>query len=429
MSASNPTEKNAEGKYSFQMKQPIPIYLMALAVGELEFAPIGERTGVYSEPSMIKACAAELVDMEKMLAAAEKLYGKYLWERYDVIVLPPSFPFGGMENPRLTFATPTIIAGDRSLVSLIAHELAHSWSGNLVTNATWDDFWLNEGFTVYFENRIMEELYGKEYAEMLLLLAEQDLRAEIDQMNADGKEQDTYLKLRLAERDPDEGMTSITYDKGAFFLRMLEHAAGRERFDAFLSSYFRDHRFTNVTTEDFVSYLKKNLLEKHKITANVDEWVYGPGLPASHVPIVSVKFQKVEESLAKFESGTPAKDIVNPEWSTHEKLHFIKNLKPETTVEKMKELDAAFGFSASGNAEILAAWFVQSINRGYMDKKSEMEAFLVRVGRRKLLTPIYESLAKTPEGKQFATGVYRKARPNYHSVSTGTIDKILGYPS
>lgn len=427
MSASNPTAKSDDGTYDFSMEQPIPIYLMALAVGDLAFEPIGERTGVYSEPSMIDAAANEMADMEKMLVAAEKLYGEYLWDRYDVIVLPPSFPFGGMENPRLTFATPTIIAGDRSLVSLIAHELAHSWSGNLVTNATWNDFWLNEGFTVYFENRIMEELYGKDYADMLMLLNEQGLRSEIAEMNKEGKKQDTYLKLRLAERNPDEAMTAITYDKGAFFLRMLEDKAGRERFDAFLSSYFQDKRFTNVTTEDFLAYLDENLIKKHDLDVNVDEWVYGPGLPDSHVPIESDRFNKVDAAIASFYEGTPAKDIVNPEWSTHEILHFIGNIKEETTVEQMAELNKAFGFCASGNSEIFAAWAVKAIQRGYNDCRPEIRTFLTNVGRRKFLTPIYKALASTEEGKAFAMDVYSNARQNYHSVSTGTIDDILGY--
>ena len=170
MSASNPQKKNETGVYEFEMKQPIPSYLLALAVGDLKFQSLGPRSGVYSEPSVLKAAVYELFDTEKMISAAEKLYGPYRWDRYDVIFLPSSFPFGGMENPRLTFATPTILAGDRSLVALIAHELAHSWSGNLVTNATWNDFWLNEGFTVYFEQRIMESIYGRKYSEMLARL-------------------------------------------------------------------------------------------------------------------------------------------------------------------------------------------------------------------------------------------------------------------
>jgi len=180
MSAENPKEKTADGKYSFAMRQPISPYLIALAVGDIEYKAISDRTGVYAEKSMLDKVHYEFSDMEKMVVAAEELYGKYEWEQFDVIVLPPSFPFGGMENPRLTFATPTIIAGDKSLTSLIAHELAHSWSGNLVTNATWDDFWLNEGFTVYFEMRIMEALYGKDRANMLAHIARQQLSDEIE---------------------------------------------------------------------------------------------------------------------------------------------------------------------------------------------------------------------------------------------------------
>jgi aminopeptidase N len=199
------------------MDQPIPSYLMALAVGDVEFRSLGDRTGVYAIPSLIDAAAYEFEDMQKMLVAAEKLYGPYVWGRYDVLVLPPAFPFGGMENPKLTFATPTIIAGDKSLVSLIAHELAHSWSGNLVTNSTWDDFWINEGFTVYFEERIMEEVFGREYSEMLAQLSRQELDATISEISA-VNEKDTWLKLSLENRNPDDAMTDIAYNKGYFFL-------------------------------------------------------------------------------------------------------------------------------------------------------------------------------------------------------------------
>lgn len=427
MSANNPTEKNATGEYSFEMKQSIPCYLMALAVGDLTFEAIGEHTGVYTEPGMMKIAANELVDMEDMLVAAEGLYGEYKWERYDVIVLPPSFPFGGMENPRLTFATPTILAGDRSLVSLIAHELAHSWSGNLVTNANWDDFWLNEGFTVYFENRIMEEIYGKDYAEMLMMLSEQDLKAEIADMKANGKAEDTYLKLKLAGRSPDDGMTSIAYDKGGFFLKMLEKNTGREKFDAFLKDYFTAHQFQTMTTEDFVAYLEHNLIEKYNLKINAREWIFGEGLPASHVQINSNKFKLVDESLAKFYSGTPAKDIVNKEWKYQQTLHLIRNIKEETTLEQMAELDAAFGLTNSGNSEIACAWFEKSVNHNYKAAYPKMEEFLINVGRRKFLTPLYKALCVTDEGLKIAKDIYAKARPNYHAVSTGTMDALLHY--
>src|SRR5436190_3228884 len=227
MSAGNPTERAADGVYRFRMEQPIPSYLLALAVGDLAFRSVGPRTGVYAEPTLIEKAAWEFADSEKMVTTAESLFGPYRWGRYDLLVLPPSFPYGGMENPRLTFATPTILAGDRSLVSLVAHELAHSWSGNLVTNATWSDFWLNEGFTNYFENRIMEALYGREFSEMQAALQLASLRKTIAEMGPENP--DTRLQLELAGRDPDDGVNDIAYEKGFFFVRLLEEQAGRAR--------------------------------------------------------------------------------------------------------------------------------------------------------------------------------------------------------
>ncbi len=426
MSASNPQVKNEEGVYEYEMKQSIPVYLMALAAGDLEFKEIGKRTGVYTEPSMIAACANELQDTEKMLEAAEKLYGPYKWERYDVIVLPPSFPFGGMENPRLTFATPTIIAGDRSLISLIAHEMAHSWSGNLVTNATWDDFWLNEGFTVYFERRIMEELYGKEYSDMLALLGHQDLLAQIEGLQA--QIDDTKLKLDLSGRSPDDGMTDIAYEKGSFFLRMLENAAGRAKFDAFLKKYFEEHQFQTISTEGFVAYLNENLIDKYNLKANVDEWVFGQGLPQNCAVISSDRFKAVEQSIHEWQEGKPAKELNTAEWSTHEWMHFLKNLPPIMKGDQLKELDAAFDLTNSGNAEILCLWFQLAIKNNYTVANPKIEDFLVRIGRRKFLTPLYTALLEKDEaGKQFALKIYKRARPNYHFVATNTMDQLLGW--
>lgn len=426
MSAKNPMKKNDSGIYEYEMVQPIPTYLIALAAGDLEYKELGKRTGVYTEPSMIQKCADELIDTEKMLEVAEKLYGPYKWDRYDIIVLPPSFPFGGMENPRLTFATPTIIAGDRSLTSLIAHEMAHSWSGNLVTNATWNDFWLNEGFTVYIERRIMEELYGREYSEMLAQLGKQDLMEEIDGLK-EGNPDDTKLKLDLTDRSPDDGMTEVAYEKGAFFLRMLEETAGREKFDAFLRGYFAKHQFQTMTTEEFVAYLDKELIQKEGLKVNVDEWVYGNEIPANCAIIESVKFKKVEENLDAFNKGTKAATLSVEGWSTHEWLHFIKNLPATMTAEQMVDLDNAYKFTESGNAEILCAWLEISINNKYKKAYPKVEDFLTHVGRRKFLTPLYKAMVKTDEGKKMATTIYKKARPGYHFVATNTIDKIVDW--
>lgn len=428
MSADNPQEKNDKGHYHFEMKNPIPSYLIAIAVGDLEFHSVGPRTGVYAEPSMIKAAAFELSDMEKMVESAENLYGPYQWGRYDVIVLPPSFPFGGMENPKLTFATPTILAGDKSLVSLIAHELAHSWSGNLVTNATWDDFWLNEGFTVYFENRIMEQIYGKEYADMLALIEYQELQHEMKEISSSEHPEDTHLKLDLAGRNPDDGMTSIAYVKGAFFLKSLEEAAGRETFDAFLKQYFTENQFQTLTTEDFVAYLDENLLKKNNIEFNVDEWIYGSGIPASSVKIVSNKFEIVNQKIEVLKNGSAKDlDLKRNDWSTQEWLHFLRHLPKDLEVAKMKELDDIYNFKSCGNSELMAEWYVQSIRHGYRGAEKDMEDFLINVGRRKFLMPIYTELAKSPEGKELAKEIYSKARPNYHSISTNSIDEVLAY--
>ena len=422
MSAANPQEMDTNNVYSFKMNQPIPPYLIALAVGNLEFKAIDYRTGVYAEPSMVEECANELIDMGKMVDVAEQLYGKYDWDRYDVIVLPPSFPFGGMENPRLTFATPTIIAGDRSLVSLIAHELAHSWSGNLVTNATWNDFWLNEGFTVYFERRIMEALYGRDYSEMLALLGFQDLQNQVD--NSQPAMQ--LLRLNMKGKHPDDAMTDIAYEKGYFFLRMLEENIGRDKMDEFLKKYFNDHKFQTIVTEEFLSYLKENLLDDNFKGLNVEQWVFDSGIPKNCPKINSLRFKNVESSVATFlDGGAQELKVVSEKWSTHEWLHFLKHLPQSLSLDQMADLDKVFNLSNSGNSEIVAVWFLQSIKNDYRPAFENLEKFLVKIGRRKFLQPLYLELSKNQEHKIWAKKVYQKARNNYHYVSFNTIDNIL----
>ena len=422
MSASNPQEYNSSNTYHFEMKQSISPYLIALAVGDLAFKAIDDRTGVYAEPSMLSSCADELIDMGKMVDAAEELYGGYDWGRFDVIVLPPSFPFGGMENPRLTFATPTIIAGDRSLVSLIAHELAHSWSGNLVTNANWNDFWLNEGFTVYFERRIMEALYGKDYTDMLALLGFQDLQADLSSLAPEMQK----LKLMLKGKHPDDAMSDIAYEKGYFFLRMLEENLGRENMDSFLKNYFNDHKFQTITTEKFLVYLEKNLLDGKREELLIDDWIFGAGLPSNCPKVISNRFLQAENAVSLFLKKGPniIADLTST-WSTHEWLHFIKHLPENISTKQLEKLDDEFQLSSNGNAEILCVWFLQSIKADYQPAFEPMKQFLIKIGRRKFLQPIYEELAKNPEHKIWAKGVYKKARSNYHYVSFNTIDGIL----
>jgi hypothetical protein len=364
--------------------------------------------------------------MGKMVNSAEKIYGPYKWGRYDVIVLPPSFPFGGMENPMLTFLTPTLIAGDRSLVSVIAHELAHSWSGNLVTNSTWNDFWLNEGFTTYFERRIVEDVYGKDEAGMQELLGYSGLQELIKEMGKTNP--DTKLKGNYEGRDPDEGVSDIAYEKGYSFLRTIEDAVGRKKFDIFLNEYFNAHAFRSVTSEVFLNDLETKLLKgdkvlKDKIDPNL--WVYQPGLPSNSPAVGSVKFKALDTLLVKWAALANADVFKSAKLSSNESLYLISHLPENTTIDQMKVLDQVFKFTSSGNAEIQSAWYVLSIKKGYQPANKNIEAFLTTVGRRKFLMPLYKELVKTPEGKKWAKRIYVQARPNYHSVAYNTIDELL----
>jgi leukotriene-A4 hydrolase len=423
MSANNPTEVSADGVYFFSMLKPVPAYLIALSAGELAFKPLSNRVGVYAEPEILEEAANEFSDTELMVQAAEALYGDYAWGRYDLLVLPPSFPFGGMENPMLTFVTPTIIAGDKSLTSLIAHELAHSWSGNTVTNATWNDFWLNEGFTVYFERRIMEKLYGKPYADMLAELGYQDLIKTIGELANTPK--DTHLKLNLKDRDPDEGLTDIAYEKGYFFLRVIESAVGREKFDQFVNQYFEDFAYRSISTEDFLIYLKNELPEFSFEKNKVNEWVYGAGLPVNAIIVNSSNFRNVEKKLSGFLKHNDLSFIEETQkWSSHEWLHFIRKLPFDIQVNQLEILDSTFNFTASRNNEILAIWFEKAIYADYRKVDKALETFLIKVGRRKFLIPLYQALIDTDRVEE-AKKIYKEARKGYHAVSTATIDAML----
>jgi hypothetical protein len=402
------------------MPEAIPSYLLALAVGELAFRPLGPRSGLYAEPPIVEAAAWEFADTEKMMAAAERLYGPYRWGRYDLLVLPPSFPFGGMENPRLTFATPTVLAGDRSLIALVAHELAHSWSGNLVTNATWSDFWLNEGVTIYLERRILEELYGQGLADMQAALGLSYLDAAL----RDLPPADTRLHLDLAGRDPDEAVTDIAYEKGGLFLVELERKVGRADLDRFLRRTFDDFAFRNMTAARFLELVRTRWPDLD--AARLGEWVYGTGLPAGAPRPVSAAFRAVETEARAFAGGAPAAGLHTRGWSALEWLHFLRSLPPDLTTERVAALDEAFRFTASRNDELLGEWFPHVIAHRYEPAWPALEEFLIRVGRRKLHEPLWKKLAATPDGLARARAIYRRARPNYHPIAAAGVDEILG---
>lgn len=409
---------------SFRMEHPVPPYLIALAVGDLHFKATGPRTGVWAEPSVLDKAAAEFSDTEKMMAAAEKLYGAYRWKRYDLLVLPPSFPFGGMENPCLTFVTPTVLAGDKSLVSLIAHELAHSWSGNLVTNATWSDFWLNEGYTVYFERRILEELYGAGRARMEASLGYRELLEELKSHPP----RDQILEIDLKGRDPDEGMTEIPYEKGALFLLAVEQAVGRPRLDAWLREYFDRFAFRGITTKQSLDYMQNRLFAPpapddktpapKPVRFPVADWVHQPGLPRNAPSPESEAFAAVDAAAADWLRGRP---IETAHWSTHEWLRFLHSLPEKLDAHRMQALDRSFHLTATGNNEILAQWLLMAVRNRYAPANQRLEEFLTTVGRRKYLKPLYAAM-----DPRHAQEIYTKARPLYHPVTQTTLDQVIG---
>lgn len=426
MSAENPQATAPDGRYQFRQSQPVPAYLLALAVGRLDFAPLGQRTGIYAEPATLPRATYEFAELDRLVDAAEQLYGPYRWGRYDLLVLPASFPFGGMENPCLTFVTPTILAGDRSLTSLVAHELAHSWSGNLVTNATWNDFWLNEGFTVYFERRIMERLYGRPYAEMLQVLGEADLHHTMQELGPASPA--THLRLHLAGRDPDDGLNDIAYEKGCLLLLTLEQQVGRPRLDAFITEYFARFAFQSMDTDRFAAYLIQALLTPAEASQlDLPAWLDGPGLPPGAPVARSARFTAVEEALARLAAGTAptALQPITTKWSSQEWEHFLRGLPPTLTAADLGRLDDVFHFTASGNAELLAAWFPLALRAGYAPADAALENFLRHVGRRKFLVPLYRALLAAPGGRARAQHIYGLARPNYHSVATSTLDALV----
>ena len=432
MSAENDPDAKRDGDYHFRMPQAIPSYLIALGVGDLVFKPLGARTGVYAEPNVVEAAANEFVDVQSMLEACEKLFGPYRWGRYDLLILPPSFMWGGMENPRLTFLTPTVIAGDRSLVSLIAHELAHSWSGNLVTNANWDSVWLNEGFTVYLERRIIEALYGKERYEMEDTLGLQSLQRDVADLTGSGDAALTRLATDLKGKDPDDAFSEVPYEKGRLFLGFLESRLGRAELDKFLRGYFDQFAFQSVSTQTFVDYLSQHELNQPdaRITqAEVKTWLDEPGIPALAVLPHSDAFKRIDAQRDAWLKGQrKAADLETAKWTTYEWLHFLDNMPPDLSSARLGELDQAFHLTASTNAMIAHSWLLDSIRASYTPAWPRLEEYLTTIGRRKLVKDLYEELLKRPDGKAMAQRIYAKARPLYQIPLVAQLDELVGKP-
>ena len=425
MSAMNDADAALNGEFTFSMEKPIPTHLLAIAVGDLAFGVIGPRTGVYTEPSMLAAAVKEFEDTEHMVCVAESLLGPYPWGRYDMIVLPPSFPFGGMENPRLAFMTPTLIAGDKSLVSTVAHELAHSWTGNLVSNATWRDLWLNEGFTTYFTNRIVEAVFGKEQAELELMIEFGRLSEELASLPL--KEQ--TLPANVQTRDPNLAFNRFTYDKASMFVHELEQRLGRENFDAFLYQYVQHFAFQAITTETFVGYAEQTLLRDYQDVlskAELDEWIYGKGMPHWFVAPKSASLDKVEDALSQWLAGSPAATLRINDWRVHHWQYFLEQLPEQLTQAQLIDLDGEFNFSGSTNAEIACDWFRVAIRNQFDPVLPAVSAFLTTVGRGKFVRPLYSEL-QLAGYQQELLSIYSKARSGYHPSIQVQLDKALNY--
>lgn len=413
-------------RFSFRMGKAIPPYLIALAVGDLAYRELGPRTGVWAEPTVVEAAATEFADVERMMSSVERLYGKYRWDRYEILVLPPSFPFGGMENPRLTFLSPTVIAGDKSLVSVVAHELAHSWSGNLVTNATWADFWLNEGFTTYIENRILEEIYGKDRAKLIESIGRRDLLEEIAELGDTHKM--TALQQDLVGKDPDDAITSTPYDKGMAFLRMLENELGREAFDAFLKRYFDENAFQSMTTERFAERLRREMVKgdtELERRLAIDTWLYQPGIPPNLPVVESALLARIEGDAAKLAAGASLDELGDPAWGSLEWVLFMRSLPRTLDAAQVAALDKKLSASTTGNSEIRFEWLKLVVANRYEAGFGSLEDFLTRQGRRRLVRPLYEGLVGTDWGKPVARGIYDKAKAGYHPLTVETLDEMF----
>lgn len=425
LSADNNEQDAVNGVSHFSMKQAIPAYLIAIAVGDLKRKQISKHVAIYAEADVLDAASYEFAATESMISATEAMYGPYRWGQYDLLILPPSFPFGGMENPKLSHITPTVIAGDRSLDSLIAHELAHSWSGNLVTNALWQDAWLNEGFTSYIESRIIEAIYGRDRMMMESTLTYQALMAEMNELPADSQKLINPSKTS----DPDDYFSAVSYDKGRFFLEWMEHQVGRADFDQFLNNYFNHFAFKSLKTTDFVKFLQQHLLNSQpdKITMRqVNTWLNEPGLPDFFVPPTTHKFDAVDTKvIAWLNNKISASDIDAENWTTTEWLHFLRALPEQLSISQLAELDDVFKFNAQKNSEISHDWLLISIRNNYQTAYPKLIEYLTSIGRTKLIKPLYEAMMKKPELHNLARNIYQKARPGYHNIASAQLDLIV----
>ncbi len=425
--AAAPGEKsdaNTEGmtSFSFTMPQSIPPYLFAFAVGNITAKDLGPRSTCYTEPEMMEKSAWEFAEVNQMILAAEEIFGPYLWDRFDFLVMPPSFPYGGMENPRLTFLTPTLLAGDRSLVNVLAHELAHSWTGNLVTNASINDFWLNEGFTVWAERRILENMEGLEAKSLSAAIGRHGL---LQAMNSFGKGSEfTKLEINGEGSDPDEFYSLVPYEKGFLFVALLEETVGREKMDEFVKKYIDHFKFTSLTTAQFEEFLNRELPGAAEIMG-AQEWIHQPDLPANAPVFASSRLEKLEGLAKGWSDGVRPEVNEAVNWTPEDWQIFLQALPKQMTGEDCSWLNDNFKLNAQGNCEILCNWLEIAVNSSFEPAYARCESFLSEVGRMKYLKPLFSALHGNENTRDLAAKVYAANSNGYHPIARIGLEKVL----
>lgn len=408
--------------FQFKMPQPIPSYLFALAVGNLAFQEMGPRTGVYAEPEQLEAAAYEFAENEAKLVEAEKLFGPYKWDRYDLLILPPSFPYGGMENPRLTFLTPMGIRGNRLHTDIVSHELAHAWTGNLVTNATWEHAWLNEGWTTYAEKRISEVLYGQDHIQITNYIERVRMFDVMEHVITDPKF--TCLRTYLEGVSPDEGFSLVSYTKGYAFLALMEQEVGREAFDAFIQKYINAFAFQSLTTEEFIDFMRAELPSVFDLV-NVQEWLYEPGFPETALEIQSRQVDEVEAVSDKYRQGVlPTADIVN-DWDWLQTMIFLRALPETISIEDCHYFEDLFGFGVDTYPQVLGEFYKVCIRSGYEQIYPQVEALFSVTGRLAVIMPLFRTMLDTEWTQALARPLFEEMREGYHPHTVAAFQRFL----
>ncbi|KAJ8411320.1 hypothetical protein AAFF_G00173260 [Aldrovandia affinis] len=424
---------NSRTIYRFRQPVPMPSYLIALVVGALENREIGPRTRVWSEKETVDLAAFEFSETESMLKTAEQLAGPYVWGQYDILVLPPSFPYGGMENPCLTYATPTLLAGDRSLSNVIAHEISHSWTGNLVTNQTWEHFWLNEGHTVYLERMIGRSMENEQFRQFKAIGGWKELQESVNTFGA--KNPLTNLVPNLDEVDTDEAFSSVPYEKGFALLYHLEELlGGPEVFMGFIKSYIQMFTYSSITTEEWKSYLFTYFKDKVDILNKVDwnGWMHTPGMPpvkpqydttlADACIALCQRWAKAKDSdLTQFSAG----DL--KALSSHQIIEFLALLLQEEPIplSHVKRMQEVYNMNAIKNSEIRFRWLRVCVRARWEEAVPLAFKMATEQGRMKFTRPLFRELYNFDKFQQEAVSTFIKHRGAMHPVTATLVAKDL----